>query len=348
MLSLGLTTDTPFSRPEAAVTPRSESLRRAPRRFRGVTRYRNAALFLVLAALWGSAFMAIKAGLAYFPPVLFAAVRYDVAGLLMLGYAAYAVDDPIPRTRDQLAAVAAGAVLIIAAYHALLFVAEEDPAVTSAAAAVIVSLSPVLTTGFARAFLPEERLTAAGIAGLALGLLGVAVVARPDPSNLLAGGVLAKLLVFAAAAAFALGSVLTRRVDADLSVEAMEAWSMVGGALLMHLLSLGLGESVAAVEWTLPAIAALLFLSIGSSAVGFLIYFDLLDRLGPVEINLVSYVAPVFAALTGLVFLGEPIRPATVGGFALIAGGFALLKRRAIGAELDRLARADWSDSGGG
>jgi len=45
--------------------------------------------------------MAIKAGLTYFPPVLFAALRYDVAGVVMLAYAAYVVDDPIPRGRDE-------------------------------------------------------------------------------------------------------------------------------------------------------------------------------------------------------------------------------------------------------
>ncbi len=62
-----------------------------------MARYRNLALFLLLAAVWGSAFVAIKAGLAYFPPVLFAAIRYDIAAVLAhlalaasaLGYLVY-------------------------------------------------------------------------------------------------------------------------------------------------------------------------------------------------------------------------------------------------------------------
>ncbi|MFC6724828.1 EamA family transporter, partial [Halobium palmae] len=87
-----------------------------------MSRYRNLVLFVSLAAVWGSAFMAIKAGLSYFPPVLFAAVRYDVAGVVMLGYAIYALDDPVPRGRGEWALVAVGSVLLIAAYHALLFV----------------------------------------------------------------------------------------------------------------------------------------------------------------------------------------------------------------------------------
>ncbi|SEO66319.1 Permease of the drug/metabolite transporter (DMT) superfamily [Halogranum amylolyticum] len=297
-----------------------------------MTRVRNLLLFVVLAALWGSAFMAIKAGLlAGIPPVLFAAVRYDVAGLLVLGYAAVVLDDPFPRGRGQWTLVAIGSTLLIAAYHALLFVGETDPAVNSAAAAVIVSLSPVLTTGFARAFLPQERLSTVGVFGLLLGLIGVAVLSDLDPNNLLAGGFVAKLLVLAAAAAFALGSVLTGRVDAEMPIESMEAWSMLGGALLMHLLSFALGESPAGVAWTsFDVVWSLGYLAVGSSAVGFLIYFDLLERLGPIEINLVSYVAPVFAALSGWLVLNEQPTVATFTGFLLIFVGFLLLKRRAI------------------
>ncbi len=301
-------------------------------------RYRNLLAFLALAGLWGTAFMAIKAGLAYFPPVLFAAFRYDIAGLLMLGYALYATDRWRPRGRAEWALVGVGAVFLIAAYHAFLFVGEQGT--TSAAAAVVVSLSPVLTTAFARVFLPSERLTTAGIAGILLGLVGVVVLTSPDPTNLLNGELLAEGLVFAAALSFALGSVLTRRIPAQLPIETMEAWSMVGGALLMHGVSVLLGESVATVEVTPAGIAALAYLSIAASAVGFLIYFDLLDRLGPIEINLVSYVAPVFAAISGALLLDESIDAATVAGFVLIFAGFVLLKRRALAAEWPRLRAA--------
>ena len=304
-----------------------------------MSRHRNLLLFLLLATAWGSAFMAIKAGLAYIPPVLFAALRYDIAGVLMLGYAAYATDTPVPRGRGQWAVVVVGATLIIAGYHTLLFIGETDPAVTSAAAAVIVSLSPVLTTGFARVLLPDERLTPVGIAGLLLGLVGVVILSNPDPDNLLAGGAVAKLLIFAAAAAFALGSVLTRRIEAELPIETMEAWAMVGGALVMHGISLGLGESVADVAWTVEAVAALGYLSVVASALGFLVYFDLLDRLGPIQINLVSYVAPISAAIAGWVVLAEVPTINTAVGFVVIFVGFVLVKRRAIRSELPRLRR---------
>jgi drug/metabolite transporter (DMT)-like permease len=303
-----------------------------------VSRYRNLALFLVLAAVWGSAFTAIKAGLAFFPPVLFAAVRYDLAGVLMLGYAWVVTDRPVPRGRGQWALVAVGAVFMIAGYHALLFVGEQRT--TSAAAAVIVSLSPVLTTGFARLFLPTERLTAVGLLGLLVGLVGVGVLAELDPANLLNDDTVGELLILGAAASFALGSVLARRSPADLRIETLEAWAMLGGAAAMHAVSLGLGESPADVVWTADGVLALAYLVVASSAFGYLLYFDLLERLGPIEINLVSYAAPVAAAVTGLVWLGERPSVATGVGFVLILAGFGLLKRDAIRAEVVRLGGA--------
>ena len=112
---------------------------------------------------------------------------------------------------------------------------------------------------------------------------------------------------------------------------------MLGGALVMHAVALGRGERLTAVAWTPDALLALAYLSVVASALGFLVYFDLHERLGPVQINLVSYVAPAFAALAGWLFLAETPTPATWGGFLLIVAGFALLKRDALRAELSRL-----------
>jgi len=294
-----------------------------------VGRYRNLSLFLVLAAVWGTAFVAIRAGLEHYPPVLFAALRYDIAGLLMLAYATYVLEDVVPRGRDQWLLVAIGSTLLIAAYHVFLFVGQQHT--TAAAAAIVVSLSPVLTTGFARALFPSDALSAIGVVGVALGLIGVVIIARPDPNDLLAADAVATGLVFLAATSFALGAVLTRRIEGDMPIESMEAWSMLGGAGLMHLLSLAMREPITPGQWAnTEAIATLAYLAIVSSALGFLIYFDLLERLGAVEINMVSYVAPVFAALFGWLYLGEVIDAPTFVGFGLIALGFVLVKREAI------------------
>lgn len=304
-----------------------------------MSRHRTLVLFLLLSVAWGTAFVAIRAGLEYFPPVLFAALRYDIGAVFMLGYAFYATDYPVPRTRGEWGLVVIGGVFLIAAYHALLFIGQQS--VTSAMAAVIVSLSPVLTTAFARVWLPSERLAPAGLLGMVLGLVGVVILSRPDPGNVLSADVVASGLILVAAAAFALGSVLLERSDAELPIETMEGWSMALGALLMHALSLAMpGESIAAIEWSAEAMLALAYLGIVSSALGFLLYFELLGTIGPIEINLVSYVVPVVAAVAGWLLLAEAIEPATVVGFAVIFVGFCLIKRRQLAAELPAVRAA--------
>nr|WP_324603256.1 DMT family transporter [Halarchaeum acidiphilum] len=147
-----------------------------------MTRYRDALLFCVLATAWGSAFVAIKAGLAHFPPVFFAALRYDVAAVLMFAYVGVTADRWRPRTRREWLTVAVGGLLLIAAYHAFLFAGEARPGVTSAAAAVVVSLSPVITTGFGRFVLPDDRLTPLGVLGLCCGLVASSFSSSPRPS----------------------------------------------------------------------------------------------------------------------------------------------------------------------
>ncbi len=300
-----------------------------------MSRYRTLGLFLALAVAWGGAFVAISAGLEHIPPVLFAALRYDIAGGIMLVYAAIVLEDPIPRGRGQWALVAVGSTLLIAAYHALLFVGQQHT--TAAAAAIIVSLMPVLTTGFVHVLVPSDGLSPIGVLGVGIGLVGVIIVIRPDPATPFATDTVANTLIFCAATAFAFGSVLTRRLEATLPIESMQAWSMLGGALLLHLLSFGLGEPINVEAWSQPeALGALAYLSVVASALGFLFYFELLERLGAVEINMVSYVVPIVTAVVGWFYLGQTIDLLTVGGFLVIAAGFGLVKRRAIRAELRR------------
>ena len=295
--------------------------------------YRNGGLFLLLSILWGTAFMAIKAGLAYIPPVLFAGFRYDIAGVIMLGYAAYATDNWRPKSRSDWTTVAVGAVLIIALYNAFLFIGQQG--VTSGVAAILVALNPILATGFSRVFLPDERLTTVSVVGLLLGIGGVALVARPNPSNLLTNDFVAAGFVLLAAVCVALGSVLVQRTESSISTEGMVAWSNALGAVILHLVSAGLpSESISSVTILPGSGIAVVYLAVFASAIGYFIYFDLLDRLGAIEINLVSYAAPIFAAISGWLVLNETLDLLSIIGFVVIFGGFLLLKRDAIREEL--------------
>lgn len=288
---------------------------------------RDAALFLALACFWGTSFVAIEVGLPYFPPMLFAGVRYAAAGAIILGYAAVSADRLLPRGRDEYLSVVVAGGLIIGTYHGLLYLGQMH--VPGAVSSVIVSLSPVLTAVFA-ALVLDESLDRFGALGFLFGIAGVVVVADPDPANLLSADVLGIGLIFLGCVTFALGAVLTRPLRSGLPTESMQAWAMLVGAVVLFAASLGRGESVANIEWTVTAVASLAYLTLVSGVVAFLIYFTLLDRIGATEVNLIGYLEPVVASTVSWALLNHAVDGQTFVGFLAVFVGFALVKRDAI------------------
>lgn len=286
----------------------------------------TAPLFLALAVAWGTAYVGIRAGLPYFPPILFAALRYEIGGLVLLAVVRFRADraDWVPRTRVDAVQILVRAAFVFAGFHVFLFLGQQH--VASAVAAIVVATSPILTGGFASVLLPETRIRPRTVMGLGLGIVGVAVLAAPRPSQLLSAPTVGPALVLVGTASLALGSVVGDRQPMRADVLPVTAWSMLLGALLTHAVSLGVGESLASVRWTPIALGALVFIALVPGALGFLLYFELLDRAGSFESNLVSYVVPLVSAVLGWVLLGEQLGFAAVAGFALVLAGFLTIK----------------------
>ncbi|WP_224449767.1 DMT family transporter [Haloprofundus salilacus] len=286
---------------------------------------RALAFFALASVFFGGVFVAAKAGQAYFPPLLFVALRFDVAAAVLLGYAAVttAREDLLPRTRGDVAGILATGVLAIGLANGLLFVGQQY--VSSAVGSIIFSLSPIFTPLLAAFLLSDERLSRRGTVGVLVGLLGVAFVVGVNPENLLGGGVVGKAIILGSAASAALGSVLIHRADGTLSSTVRTAWALPVSALMVHGMSLGAGESLSAVSWTPAAFAALVYVSVFAGAVAYIAYFGLLDQVGAIRASLVFYVSPVVATLGGWALLGESISLSTVAGFGVIFAGFAIL-----------------------
>ncbi|WP_255169775.1 DMT family transporter [Natrononativus amylolyticus] len=296
-----------------------------------MSRTRDLGLFLLIAVLFGTSFPAIKAGLEYLPPLLFAAVRYYLSGLVVLVYAVGFSDRWRPATRNDWVGIIAGGTLFIGA-TGLTFVGQQYT--TSGVAAILISLIPILTAVFAWWLLPAERLTARGAVGVLIGFVGVAVVVSPDPGDLLAAEFVGRTLIAFAAISIALGTVLVRRSHPPMSVVALTGWSMLLGATIQLAFAMAVGESAAAIRPTPTALALVAYLAVFSSGIGFVVYFHLLERFDALEVNLVTYLNPVVAVATGWLVLGEPLLPAAILGFGVIVLGFLVLTESEIAAEL--------------
>ncbi|WEL20393.1 DMT family transporter [Halorhabdus sp. BNX81] len=298
-------------------------------------RSKTLVLSLVVGILWGSSFLAIDVGLAYFPPLLFAGLRYALVGVIVIGFAAVLVRRWYPRSLADAGSVLVAGAFMIAGHHAFLYLGMEH--VPPAIAAIVVSLSPALTAVFASALLPDSDLTTLQILGLVVGLGGVVVISDIGVGTVASADLLGVGLVVLATLSFAFGSVATRPLRTDLSAVALQGWAMVLGSGLLGVTGYATGESLGTVVWTPLSVASLAFLVVGPGIIAFSLYFSLLDRIGPTESNLIVYLEPVVATLLSWLVLGEVIDSTTVAGFLAIFTGFLLVKHRSLLPSRDRL-----------
>lgn len=296
------------------------------------TQYRDLALFVGLALMWGGAFPAVEAALPFMPPLLIAAVRFDLAGLFLLAYALAATDRWRPAARGDLLAILGGGTLFIPVGQGIWYIGQA--LTTSALSGLMTGLIPLFTAAWSAVLVPQDRLSSEGLAGLGIGFVGLLLIVVPGATSLMNPGVLGKIVLLLSAIGTALGSVLIRRAEPDISAPAVTAWSMLLGAVIVHALSPAIGESAANVTVNARVVIALGFLTVVSTALAYVIYFTLLDRRSAVEINLVHYLLPVVAVVAGYLLYDEALPPSSLAGFVIIGVGFIVLKRRALVAEL--------------
>ena len=287
--------------------------------------------FAALSLIWGSTYLFIKIGVAYWPPLLLAATRNLLAGaavVLVLAAAAlfWRHAAPLPARRGWLPP-AVFAIFQGTAF-ALIFWAEQY--ITSGQTAVLIAANPIVTLPLARFWL-KEPLRQQHYVAVALGVLGVALVTTTREGSGFEGSaglrLLAQLGVLLAAFCYAFSLLYSRKyMRGDKYVNTGIHLGTSG--LYLLLLSLLLDPSGGGrVELDARGIVALLYLALLGSALAYWLLFYLIENLGPVEVSYNTLVSPVVAVLLGVAVLDEPLTPMTVLGTATVAAGVYFVVR---------------------
>ena len=272
-----------------------------------------------VAAIWGGTFVAGRIAAAEMAATTAALWRYVFASGVLLA-AAFALERGLPRLtgRQWLGVTLLGATGV-AAYN--LFFMWGLKSVPAGRAALIVALNPAATLAGAALFF-GDRLDARKLAGIAVALLGAAIViGRGDPLALVAGGLgTGELTILGCVASWAAFTLIAKRLMAGLSPLAITVYASLTGTLMLAAATLDDGAPLVPGA-SLPAWAALAFLGAFGTAVAFVWYNDGVHRLGtaraPVFINLV----PVFAVALGALLLGERVDASMLAGGALVLAG---------------------------
>ncbi len=267
--------------------------------------------------IWSSTYLAMRIVVHELPPLLTAAIRFTVAGgvMLMLGWRAGA---RLPPLRAWLRVAPVGVLLCLGGNG---FVAIAETSVSSSGAAVVCATMP-LWTGVLGA-LSGSRPSLREWSALVLGFVGV-IVLMGGPS--LSGEPLHIALIILSPVSWAFGSLLARRQSIgkpDSSAFVPPAMQMLTGGAALFVVAMLRGERIPT-DASAAAWGALGYLIVFGSLIAFTAYSWLLRNARPIVATSYAYVNPILATLIAAAFYGEPLGVTTLIANVLIVGAIVL------------------------
>lgn len=252
------------------------------------------ALF-TLYIIWGSTYFVIRLGVASWPPLMMAGVRFLCAGVLLLAFL-FATGHRLPPLRQMLNAALIG-ILLLAVGNGCVTVAEHQD-VPSGIAAVVVATVPLFTLCFSRLFgIATRRIEWLGIV---IGLCGIVLL---NSGGNLSGNPWGALMILAGSLSWAFGSVYGSRIELPTGMMA-GAIEMVTAGIVLLIASALAGESLTAMP-TLQGFLAVGYLIVFGSIIAINAYMFLIRNTSPAIATSYAYVNPVVAVLLGTGFGGE-------------------------------------------
>ena len=279
--------------------------------------------WLTICIVWGTTYLAIRIGVSDLPPMLFAGIRWIIAGILMtilLNLRQY----KLPRLKD-IKHLAVVGILLLGIANGLVVVAEQW--LPSGLTALILSTLPFWVVGL-EYFLPNApKINWFIIAGLLLGTFGVILIFARDLNitldiNILYGG----LSLLGAVIAWSIGSVYWKYKKIEVRPLMGASVQMLIAGILQTALGFILGEQNN-FHLTQTSTLALGYLIVFGSMLGYASYIYSVTNLPLSLVSTYAYINPVIAILLGWYFLNEPLTVTVFIAAGLILIGVALVKR---------------------
>ena len=287
-------------------------------------RWKTLLAFGIIYFVWGSTYIFIRIGVHEVPPLLFAAIRFFTAGLLLVVWT-LARREPWPRAREW-GSITLLAALIFVCDYGLLFWAEIK--VASGIAAVIMATIPVFITIAEILLLRTQRMTLRLAGALLIGIAGVAVLmARSFNLGTAPISTAGAVALIIASISWSIASVMTRKLPLPSSKVFSSGAQMLVGGVMLAVVAAAFGEPrrfhpamVSGQAWF-----ALLYLIVMGSIIGFTSYLWLIHRESPTKVGTYAYVNPVVAVLLGYFVGGEALGLRTILGTVLVLASVLLI-----------------------
>ena len=280
--------------------------------------------FALVYFFWGSTYLAIAIAVEHIGAALMTGIRFTTAGVLMLGWCALTGRN-IRISRAEAIRLAVIGVLLLSIGNAILGWAEET--LPTGLAALIISITPLWFLIIETWVFRGDHISRRGLAGLVLGIGGIVVLLWPKLHTTSSMGrkeLFACLVLQLASMSWAFGSVLSKRWSTSSDAFVASAWQMAFAGMVNLVVSALIGDYQSAV-WSVRGLAAIGYLIVFGSWVGFSAYIWLLNHVPTPKVATYAYVNPVVAVFLGWLVLHERVDAYILGGSAIILAGVALV-----------------------
>jgi drug/metabolite transporter (DMT)-like permease len=277
--------------------------------------------WLSLGLIWGGTWLFIKIGLADVPPFTFAALRFFLAAVPLLVLVRVR-RTPLPRKRSDWVLTASTGVLGFAIGYGLVYWGEQH--ISAGLTAILFTTYPLFGLVFAHFMVPGEPITLKRLAGVVLGIAGVALIFGEQLTLGSPAALLGSLAVVVSAACAALSSVLIKARGGNLDPAFLSVAQILVGAVPLLVAGLLLEGSPLSLRWTPMAVLSLGYLAFFGSSLAFVLWYWLIRAVKVTTAQLVPFVNTLVAVVLGAIVLNEEL------GWRALAGGAAILLGLAV------------------
>lgn len=300
-------------------------------------------VWLVLCCIWGSTWLFIKIGLKDLPPITFAGIRFVIASLVLTSLV-FMRKAKWPRTFRDWKLIAIVGVLQFSLNYGLVFWGEQY--IPSGLAAVLQSMFPAFGLVLAHFYLPQEQMSVGKVAGVLMGVFGVAVIFSDQLTIAGKMALFGSIALILSAVFGSYSNVLVKAYAQHIDPMVLAAGQMVFGFIPLLAIGIPREGNPLHFRWTAMAVISMLYLVLVGSVAAFALYYWLMRNMQVTKTMLIALVTPGVAVVLGMIVLHEKLNWRVLAGGACIVSGIALIVLRRSPARATRAEESELLPTG--
>ncbi len=284
-------------------------------------------LFWLLGIVWGTSFLWIKIAVREISPFMLVSFRtlFAVLGLGAFLLVARSARATWAQVRSRLwVFVVLGLINIVTPW---LLISWAGQYIDSGLSSVLNSTMPLFTIMISPFFVRDDRFTLAKAAGLLTGFAGVVILLYPNLGKVWSTHLTAQAAVLIAALCYGGSTVFARKLAKGLPSQTQAFLQFSTATLMIWVFTLSTERPLVFPRLPITWLA-LVWLGLLGSGLAYIIYFDLLPRVGPTRMSMVTYILPLVGVLLGIIFLEERFHWGAIIGTLLILSGISIVNLR--------------------